>query len=331
MPAPAERTQRTERLLNLVICLMASRVAVPRAEIQRQIPGYSATTTPAAFERMFERDKDELRSMGIPVETVHDALGDVSGYRILPESYVLEQIDFTVEERAAIAVAAQIWGQAVVAPLAGTALRKLESLDEGPQGWAPADLLGSVQLTAPDAALLPLMSAIRQDRRVRFPYRTPSSEDAKERHVSPWGLRSSSGRWFLVGFDHDRADVRTFRLSRIVGPVSVSAQAREQGPPDDFDIADTDASLPDDAAMTAVLRIAPGRGAALRRLASNPDGGGERFTAEVVTVKGSSLDALTTLVCSAGPDVIVLEPPELVSAVIGRLTVLRDAHREVAP
>ena len=328
MDAPADRTQRTERLLNLVICLMASRVAVPRAEIQRQIPGYATSATSAAFERMFERDKDELRSMGIPVETVHDALGEVSGYRILPETYVLEQIDFTVAERAAIAVAAQVWGQAVVAPLAGTALRKLEALDDQPQDWVPADLLGSVQLTAHDAALLPLMSAIRQDRSVTFPYRTPISADVVVRHVSPWGLRSSSGRWFLVGFDHDRADVRTFRLSRIVGPVSVSAQSREQGPPADFDITDTDATVPDDANLTAVLRIAPGRGAALRRLGT--DAAADPFTAELVTVTGISLDALASLVCAAGPDAVVIEPPELLAAVIGSLSTMLDAHRGVA-
>ena len=79
--------------------------------------------------RMFERDKDELRSMGIPVDTVTDTSGEVVGYRIVEESYALQPIDFTVDERAAVAVAAQVWSRAAIAPVAGTALRKLESLD----------------------------------------------------------------------------------------------------------------------------------------------------------------------------------------------------------
>ena len=62
-----ERIDRTERLLNLVICLMATQAAVSRAQIERQIPGYAQAASPGAFERMFERDKDELRDMGVPL------------------------------------------------------------------------------------------------------------------------------------------------------------------------------------------------------------------------------------------------------------------------
>ena len=133
----AERTERTERLLNLVICLMASPAAVPRLDIRRRVTGYADAPTETAFERMFERDKDELRSMGIPVETVHRLDGEVLGYRIPQERYALQPIDLTVGERAAIAVAAQVWSQAVVAPVAGTALRKLESMDAGLGGVDP--------------------------------------------------------------------------------------------------------------------------------------------------------------------------------------------------
>ncbi len=115
----SERIERTERLLNLVIALMASESAVSRADIHRQIPGYAQAASPAAFERMFERDKDELRSMGIPVETVLDVNGEVRGYRIPQDRYALAELDLTVAERAAVAVAAQVWGQASVGPVAG--------------------------------------------------------------------------------------------------------------------------------------------------------------------------------------------------------------------
>lgn len=320
------RVDRTERLLNLVICLMATSTAVPRSDIRARIPGYSDATSDVAFERMFERDKDELRSMGIPVDTVTDLSGEVVGYRIIEDSYALQPIDFTLEERAAIAVAAQVWSRAAIAPVAGTALRKLESLDGGTADWAPADLRGPVQLTASDAALLPLMSAIRHDRLVTFDYRTPSQDEPQRRTVCPWGLRSASGRWFLVGYDHDREAQRTFRLSRIVGSVTVTARPREHQPPVDFDIGSTVADGFPDEAVQATLRIAPHRAAALRRLAVAVDAGADPFEAGTVTVSARSLDDLVSLVCGAGAEVVVLSPPEVVEAVVSALSDLRAGH-----
>lgn len=320
------RVDRTERLLNLVICLMATSTAVPRSDIRGRIPGYADASSDTAFERMFERDKDELRSMGIPVETVTDHSGEVVGYRIIEDSYALQPIDFTLGERAAIAVAAQVWSQASIAPVAGTALRKLESLDGSAADWIPAGLRGPVQLTASDAALLPLMSAVRHDKVVTFDYRSPSADDAQRRTVSPWGLRSASGRWLLVGFDHDRDAQRTFRLSRIQGAVTIAARSREHQPPVDFDIDSSAADGFPDEAIEATLRIAPHRGAALRRLAVAADGTDDPFEAGVVTVSVRSLDDLVSLVCGAGSDVVVLRPAEAVDAVVAALACLRSGH-----
>lgn len=331
----AERIERTERLLNLVMCLMASPAPISRAEIQRQIPGYSDAASSSAFERMFERDKDELRSMGIPVETVVDALGEVQGYHIPRDTYGLQELDLTIAERAAIAVAAQVWGQAVVAPVAGTALRKLETLGEDLHAWAPADLQGSVQLTAREASLLPLMAAIRQDRTVTFDYRTPTDTEPHVRTVCPWGVRSSSGRWFLVGYDCDRDDVRTFRLSRMSGTVTVTARTREHPPPADFDIATVDTTARhDDGPVRARLRVTPGRAASLRRLAVRGEPGTSAsgsWNAEEVIVEGASLDDLAALVCAAGPDVAVLEPPALADAVRNALRQIYRSHRTARP
>lgn len=324
----ADRIDRTERLLNLVICLMATSNAVPRSDIRDRIPGYSDAPTDTAFERMFERDKDELRSMGIPVDTVTDVNGEVLGYRIVEESYALQPIEFTIEERAAVAVAAQVWGRATVAPVAGTALRKLESLDADASAWEPSDLRGPVQLTASDAALLPLMSAIRHDRVVLFDYRTPQSDDSARRTVSPWGLRSTSGRWFLVGYDHDREAQRTFRLSRIDGVVTVTARPREHSAPADFDIdADSGDGFSDEV-IEATIRLTPHRGAALRRIAIPTDQ--DVYSAQSVKVSARSLDELVALVCATGADAVVLEPPEVVSAVVAALTALHLTHSESA-
>jgi proteasome accessory factor B len=322
----SDRVERTERLLNLVICLMDSAVAVPRADIQRRIPGYATAASPSAFERMFERDKDELRSMGIPVETVADPHGEVLGYRIPIDRYALGELDLSIEERAAVAVAAQVWGQAVVAPVAGTALRKLETVASDPDGWTPADLRGSVQLTVSDAALLPLMAAVRQDRTVSFPYRPPTESEPMRRTVSPWGLRSSAGHWFLVGFDHDRGAERTYRLSRITGPVLITGRAREVQPPESFDIsAYAIGPQPDDGGVRATVRLSPGRGASVRRRAV-AQVGVDPWSEDSLSVEGYSLDDLVGVLCAAGPDVTVLGPPEVAAAVTAALSALLDAH-----
>jgi proteasome accessory factor B len=323
--------ERTERLLNLVICLMDTSVAVSRADIERRIPGYDQAASPAAFERMFERDKDELRSMGIPVETVAEPNGEVLGYRIPQDRYALAQLDLTIEERSAVAIAAQVWGQAVVAPVAGVALRKLETLAGDADVWTPADLRGSVQLTVSDGALLPLMAALRQDRTVTFPYRSPTDTEPHVRTVSPWGLRSSAGHWFLVAFDHERSAERTFRLSRITGPVVITGRPRQTPPPPSFDIAGYSIGpTRDDATVQAQVRVAAGRAASVRRRAVAAEGV-DPWTADALTIEGVSVDDLVAVICGAGADVVALAPPEVIAGVLTALDQLCTAHSAGTP
>ena len=325
----SDRIDRTERLLNLVICLLAATQPVPRADIRAQIPGYADSVSDAAFERMFERDKDELRSMGIPVETVADASGEVLGYRVPQEAYALQPISFTVAERSAIAVAAQAWQGAPIAPVPGTALRKLEA--SSATSWVPAGLQGSIELMAADAALLPLMRALREGRVVRFDYRAPDQEEAVARRVSPWALTSRSGRWFLHGLDHDRDALRTFRLSRITSPVQVTPDARHAAP-EGFDPGTARLAAASDAGLTVRFRVAPGRAATIRRLArASMDPTEDPLGADEVRVDVGSLDEAVALACGAGPDAVLLDPPEAVEATLAALELLRAAHSRPTP
>jgi proteasome accessory factor B len=308
-----ERVNRTERLLNLVIALMATQQPMPRASIRQQIPGYDGND--AAFERKFERDKDELRSMGIPLQTFMDAGGEVQGYRILSSEYALPDLELSHAERTALSLAAHAWRDAVAGPLAGQALLKLDSAMDP---HLRSDQLPA-HLTAREAALLPLMAALRTQRDVTFAYQRADEDRPTTRSVSPWGLRVGQGAWYLVGFDHDREDVRTFRLSRIRDAVDLAGTPRRCDPPASFDL-NSDASA--EQSITASLSIADGQAVSLRRR-SQPSTARGRYD-----ISASDLERLATDVCAASSGVVVLSPPELVAQVRQSLDDLIAAHTD---
>jgi len=318
-----DRVDRTERLLNLVFALMGAARAVPRAVIRDTVPGYAEAASESAFERMFERDKDELRSMGIPVETVTDDLGEVLGYRITRDAYAMADLDLTVAERAAIAIASSVWGSAALGAVAGTAARKIEAALGTSDSWDPEGLTSNIALTSADAALLPLMQAIRTDRVVTFAYQAPAAPGPQRRTLSPWRLLSTEGHWRVTGWDHDRNAERTFRVSRIVGAVSVTAQTRS-APPATHERQPVSA----DTGVRAIVDVHPHRGATLRRarvqtgdLRPSPDLEEQRFE-----VKFSTMDALIGAVLAAGPDARVISPPEVIALVVEHLERIDAAH-----
>jgi proteasome accessory factor B len=306
-----DRVDRTERLLNLVIALMASTQPLSRASIRDRIPGYDGNDV--AFERKFERDKDELRSMGIPIHTVVDSGGEVQGYRITGADYALPDLNLSVAERAAIGVAGQAWSEAIAGPVAGRAMLKLNSTR--PSG--DDHLTPPVQLTSREAALLPLMTAVRSGFDVSFEYQRPAESEPSLREVSPWGLRAAQGSWYLVGFDHQRQSPRTFRLSRVRGPVTVSNNPRLVEPPAGFSLGEHDSTQE---SVTARIRIDPGAGASLINMATSPPLNG------VVEIAFTDAAQLTAAVCAAGPSAVVLEPEDMVHSVIAALDSIIASH-----
>lgn len=320
MAESATRVERTERLLNLVFCLLSTSRPVSRATIRDIIPGYGDAPSTVAFERMFERDKDELRSMGIPIETVLDSGGDVEGYR-LAEDYPLADLTFTTEELGVLALAASVWQEATLGGPATHALRKLEAAQGGAVRHGAND--ASIRMTAGDAAMLPLLAALRERRAVNFDYRGPDAPVAGRRRVDPWGVVGRDGRWYLVGHDHDREEPRVFRLSRIEGAVTTTAQAQSHPIPHGADLRSMVGLMSPDLKARATVRVRPARGAALRqRLSVNP------FVEAEIEVTAPTAPQLVGLICSAGSGAAVLEPDDIRSDVINALTAIRNAHRD---
>lgn len=215
-----------ERLVNLTVALLETRRPLTFEEIRRRT-GYYPQADPASARRMFERDKDALRSLGIPVRTQQDFGMEDPGYRIDRREYELRDVGLDAEEVAALALAVEMLG-----PEQGAlALAKVAARAPDP---APLDVAPTrVGLAVDDVdALAP---AIVERRTVRFDYRTADGR-VGARTVDPYGVVRRRRAWYLVGRDHDRQGLRGFRTDRMLGDVVVLDPAGAFDPPDDVDL-----------------------------------------------------------------------------------------------
>lgn len=324
MAAPNTPAAKTERLLNLTMSLLSSRIPLPKHRIRQMVEAYQGVESDEAFDRMFERDKEDLRAMGIPLVTEDiGVFEDEQGYRIDQRDYALPPIELTADERAVVGLASRAWAHATMAGTAATAWRKVAAGDE--VGEDPFVGL-EPQLGGAEPAFDPLKDAVLASTTVRFGYARPGQAGDRPRHVEPWYLTAWHGRWYLVGHDLDREAPRVFRLSRITSAVEVTGEPTTVPVPEDIDplrmIAATDRSEP--ASMPAVLRVRSGTGHGLRRRARTVERLDETW--DRVNLDHGSLAGFAAEIASHGPDVVVEEPRDLKDAVIARLEAVLAAH-----
>ncbi|RAU99762.1 helix-turn-helix transcriptional regulator [Mycolicibacter senuensis] len=321
-------TAKVERLLNLVIALLSTRGYLTADKIRATVIGYGDSPSDEAFSRMFERDKNELRDLGIPLETGKASVFDtVDGYRINPDAYALPAIELTSEEAAAVAVAVQLWQSPQLRANAQGAVAKLHAagVEVDP---ARADVLVAPPAALPgihraEPALGALMDAVQAGQAVQFGHR-PSPVDAYvTRTVEPWGVVTHGGRWYLVGHDRDRDAVRTFRMSRIADEVTPIGSPGSVTRPDGVDLRAIVAEAVGEApsGLQARIWVADGRAVALRRAGTvlgrqalaGRDG-------DIVGVDIGTHDRLARDIAGHGADAVVLDPPSLRDDVVARLT-----------
>src|SRR5262245_26555202 len=193
-------SRRTERLVNLVICLLSTRQFLPASRIRQAVPGYEGTDgdgkADEAFKRMFERDKAELRELGIPLETGRNSVFDLEdGYRIARRDYELPDIELEPDEAAAVGLAARLWQSAGLADATRGALLKLRAAGVDVDESAKVGVEPRVNATEP--AFARCLEAVRTRRPVEFDYRGAMREPVTHRSVEPWGVVSWHGRWYL--------------------------------------------------------------------------------------------------------------------------------------
>ncbi|MCU1406866.1 MAG: transcriptional regulator [Glaciihabitans sp.] len=321
-PASASaRIPVEERLFSLVLALLATDTGLTKAEILSTVQGYrqryTATGSNVSLERQFERDKDDIRELGVPLETIEppNDTGNNQNlrYRIPRGDYELPaDISFSAEETTLLNLAAMVWREGSLSGQSRRAILKLRSLgvtsDEPVLGYAP-------RLRVREPAFDPLSAALEKKVVVRFGYLKPGEADARVRTVAPIALIQHQGRWMLHGEDKDAGGTRNFLLRRIVMPITTTttrftpfgpeATARAMAELDQ--IWDERTGLVEvEANSDAATRLSKRRGTTV-----SGDG--------TLQLHFSDINLFADELAGYGPEVLVLSPPELREAVRSRL------------
>ncbi|MDV3222115.1 helix-turn-helix transcriptional regulator [Intrasporangium sp.] len=322
MSASSASAEKTERLLNLILALKSARRPIPKDKLRSSLPAYAEAPSDEAFDRMFERDKDELREMGIPITTtVVDVLfDDEVGYRIDSSETSLPEISFEPDEVAALALAARAWSTASISGTATAALRKLRLAGVEIDESLAAGVEPRIRTT--ESAFDPVHAAVLARQPIIFDYRK-NDGSVSTRHVRPWALKHWHGRWYLTGHDVDRGAERAFRLGRVVGPVRRKGRAGSYEVPADHVPEVSLAAQAAEPEGTAVVRLRHGRGHALRQAAGTTrDIDHEWGEVELPYERGRTERDVAAL----GRHAVAVSPPELVEGVRTALARTIAAH-----
>ena len=309
--------RKTERLMGLLIMLLVQRRPVTKAAIRDELyPGLGE----AAFEKKFERDKDDLRSLGVPIEvgSLDAYFDDEVGYRIRPDDLHLPEIELEADEASVLGLAGKVWEHARLAQATTDAVRKLAARG------IEVDLAALDVVQTGVGAVEPSFPVVWEATITRTPltfsYAGPGGA-ATQRHLQPWGTVRVQGRWYVTGFDTDRGEERVFRLSRIRGEARLDGEAGAYTVPEGTDPTEVARRLvPPRRHDPAVVLVRSGTGAGLRRLA-------REITQDVEGPDHASgwdrLDLtradLAAEVLACGPDAYAVSPVDLRDEIVARL------------
>lgn len=308
---------KAERLMNLALCLLGTRRPLSKRELRGSIEAYLEAGSDDAFNRMFERDKDDLRELGLVIETVENLDGD-TGYLARRDSNRLPPITLDAEEAAALGLAAKVWQQARLAGAASGALQKLRAAGM-PEAEDAYEVHSALEPRIPvhEAAFEPLMLACRDRRPVTFDYRKANAARPEQRQVEPWTLECWRGHWYLV-----EAGTAAGAPSGCSGSPGSCGKVRSRAGaftaevPDVVTVRETVESWAGETATrTALIRLRTGSGYPLRARAISVRELGDGWE-ELEIPYGHGLDAWLV---EFGPDVVVRQPADLRADVVDRL------------
>jgi proteasome accessory factor B len=322
VPSSPQKIPVEERLFSLVLALLATDAGLTKSEILSTVQGYrqkySHSGDNANLERQFERDKDDIRDLGVPLETI-ESPGQAGNnqnlrYRIPRGTYELPtDVRFSPEETTLLNLAAMVWREGSLSGESRRAILKLRSLGvtttEPVLGYAP-------RVRVRESAFEPLSEALEKRVVVRFSYLKPGEESPRVRTVAPLALVQHQGRWHLYAAEQESATTKTFLLRRIVSAVEHTTKTFPQpdGDPAEEALAGLEAVW---AARVAVVEVEPGTDAATRL-------GKRRGTTTLpsgeLELHYADANILADELAGFGPEVLVISPPELRDAIRSRLT-----------
>ena len=311
-------SRKSERLVNLTIALLATRRYLTKNEIFRTIEGYEGNDE--SKERMFERDKDDLRSLGIEIEVggFDPIFNDEAGYRIKPENYALDLGEISGSDIALLSLAASAWNGQALNAIAHSALLKLKSIG------IDSDI-DSIPTLAPRMAsasseLVAVVEAITTKSAITFEYMAQDLSQQK-RTIHPYALASRDGHWYFAGLDVDKNAIRTFRLDRVQGEIALGKKMDAFAIPTGFDLF----SHVDEAVSQkiATMDVRKDKAFALRKQALSIIDKGEW---DQITIKYSDQTTFLDSLLWHLDDVLVIEPAELRDSIIDVLRTMVVVH-----
>ncbi len=294
---------KLERLLNLLAALLATERHLSADELRERLEGYPEAAD--SWRRTFERDKDELRRMGVPLDTanVPGTNPPIAGYRIDPKRYG-NGTELDADELAALHLAAS--------------LVRIEGLGEdafwrlGGRETVSDDHAGIVAELPADQNLGPLFTAASERRTVTFDY------NGTERIVDAWRLSFARGHWYLSGFDHTRDDHRQFRVDRIGSVVEVGDNY--VGEPPDMPLRLRGWEVGDgDPVAVSILVDESQRGWVLNEVGENTVTEETDDGSVVVTLEVHNVPAVVSFVLTMLDNAEILGPDEVRATMIERL------------
>ena len=299
-------SQKTERLINLTLALLASKRYLSKAEIFRSIPGYEGS--PETKERMFERDKDDLRSLGIQIDVNNSdpLFEDEQGYLIKSDSFQFAENEFTKEELLLLTMAANLWHDSAVEMDSQNALLKIQSLS----GPVENDMTTTptLRITEDWQLLVSIFTAVQNKQILEFSYR------GKKRQVNPYGLYSSNGFWYLIAFEINV--IKSFKLVRIEGEVDLIGEKDAFEKPDNFNVGNFLKEESNSVSLVSKLQVRKGAALSLRNKFTVKDLDSEW---DLMDIPYTNEQELLEMVLWHGTDLKLIEPAALRQLLVANL------------
>lgn len=311
-------SRKSERLVNLTIALLATERWITKSEIYRSVDGYSGEVD--AKERMFERDKEDLRNLGIEIEvgTFDPLFEDEVGYKIRPEKYQLHLETLSSIQLALLASATQAWHGAVLNSQASSALAKLQSLGIKSDADGIPTLENPLKIS--DNNLVKVIDSIADKRTISFGYRNTENRN-EQRVLEPFGVGTKNGYWYVAGRDLDKSAVRLFRLDRMDGEIKEQGKANSFTIPVDFVMSSLLASQRKD--EIAIVDIRVNKGIKLRKHSKVLSSDTEWDRCEV---SFSDLGELISDVLWHRDDAKIIKPQSAIDLLLANVTAIGAYH-----